>query len=70
MTAGQLDYSRQALITHALVTGDPARGERIGRISLKRIQQEIDVLTEVKILEVPVTAAGVATRAFLPTAAR
>jgi len=70
MTAGQLEYSRNALITHALVTGDPAHGERIGRISLKRIQQQIDVLAEMKILEVPVTAAGVATRAFLPTPAR
>ena len=70
MTTGQLEYSRNALITHALVTGDPVHGEHIGRISLKRIQQEIDVLTEMKILEVPVTAAGVATRAFLPTSAR
>ncbi len=70
MTAGQLEFSRRALITHALVTGDPARGEHIGRISLKRIQQQIDVLTEFKILEVPVTAAGVASRAFLPTSAR
>ena len=70
MTPGQLEYSRNALIAHALVTGDPAHGEHIGRISLKRIQQQIDVLTEMKILEVPVTAAGVATRAFLPTAAR
>ena len=70
MTAGQLEFSRQALITHALVTGDAAQGEHIGRISLKRIQQQIDVLTEFKILEVPVTAASVASRAFLPTAAR
>lgn len=70
MSAGQLEYSRRALIVHALVTGDPAHGERIGRISLKRIQQQIDVLTEMKILEVPVTAASVATRAFLPTSAR
>jgi len=70
MSTGQLEYSRRALIVHALVTGDPAHGERIGRISLKRIQQQIDVLTEMKILEVPVTAASVATRAFLPTSAR
>jgi NitT/TauT family transport system substrate-binding protein len=70
MTPGQLEYSRNALITHALVTGDPAHGEHVGRISLKRIQQQIDTLTEMKILEVPVTAAGVATRAFLPTSAR
>ena len=70
MTPGQLEYSRRALIAQALVTGDPAHNEHIGRISMKRIQQQIDVLTETKILEVPVTAASVATRAFLPTAAR
>lgn len=70
MTPGQLAYSRNALITHALVTGDPAHGEHIGRISMKRIQQQIEVLMEMKILEVPVTSAGVATRAFLPTSAR
>jgi len=70
MTTGQLDYSRRALIEQSLVTGDAAHGERIGRISMKRIQQQIDVLTELKILEVPVTAAGVATRAFLPTSAK
>ncbi|MEO6874409.1 MAG: ABC transporter substrate-binding protein [Opitutaceae bacterium] len=70
MTTGQLEYSRQALIDHALVTGDAAHNEHIGRISIKRIQQQIDVLTEMKILEVPVTAASVATRAFLPVSAR
>ena len=70
MTPGQLEYSRRALIAQALVTGDPSHNEHIGRISIKRIQQQIDVLTETKILEVPVTAASVATRAFLPTAAR
>ncbi len=70
MTAGQLEFSRKAMIDHALVSGDPAHAEHIGRSSLKRIQQQIDVLTEMKILEVPVTAAGVATRAFLPTTAR
>ena len=70
MSTGQLEYSRRALIAHALVTGDAAHRERIGRISIKRIQQQIDVLTEMKILEVPVTAASVATRAFLPIDAR
>jgi len=70
MSTGQLAYSRNALIVHALVSGDPARGERIGQISVARIQQQIDVLTEVKILEVPVAAARVVTRAFLPAEAR
>jgi NitT/TauT family transport system substrate-binding protein len=70
MSSGQLAYSRQALLTHALVTGDPARGEGIGEISVARIQQQIEVLTEVKILERPVSTASVVTRAFLPAAAR
>lgn len=70
MSTGQMEYSRQALIAHALVTGDPAHGEHIGLLSIKRIQQQIDVLTDVKILEVPVTAASVASRAFLPESAR
>ncbi len=70
MSEGQLAYSRNALITHALVSGNPAHGERIGQISIARIQQQIDVLTEVKILEVPVAAARVVTRAFLPAEAR
>lgn len=70
MSTGQLAYSRNALIAHSLVSGDPARGERIGQISVARIQQQIDVLTEVKILEVPVAAARVVTRAFLPAEAR
>jgi NitT/TauT family transport system substrate-binding protein len=70
MSEGQLAYSRNALIARALVTGDPARHEGIGQISVARIQQQIDVLTEVKILEVPVAAASVATRAFLPAAGR
>jgi NitT/TauT family transport system substrate-binding protein len=70
MSSGQLEYSRRALLSHALVTGDPARGEGIGEISVARIQQQIEVLTEVKILERPVTTASVVTRAFLPAAAR
>ena len=70
MSTGQLDYSRRALLSQALVTGDPSRHERIGDISLQRIQEQIEVLTKVGILEVPVTAEGVATTAFLPAEAR
>jgi NitT/TauT family transport system substrate-binding protein len=70
MAQGQLDFSRRALIQYALVTGDAAHGEHIGRLSIKRIQQQIDTLTEMKVLEVPVSAASVATRAFLPVSAK
>lgn len=70
MTPEQLAYSRQAMIDHALVAGHADRGEAIGRISLPRIQAEIDLLREFKVLEVPLAAAQVATTEFLPAASR
>lgn len=66
MTPGQLAYSRQALIEHALVTGHPDKGERTGQLNLGRIQEEIDRLLEFGVLEKPLRAADVATRSFLP----
>ncbi len=70
MTPEQLAYSRQALVDHALVAGHPERGEKIGQLVLARIQAEIDLLREFKVLEVPLTAAQVATTEFLPPEAR
>jgi NitT/TauT family transport system substrate-binding protein len=66
MTPGQLAYSRQALIDHALVTGRAEHGEGAGRLSLGRIQLEIDRLLEFGVLEKPLRAAEVATTEFLP----
>jgi NitT/TauT family transport system substrate-binding protein len=66
MTQAQLDYSRQALIDHALVAGYPDQGEYIGRLDLRRVQHEIDVLREFKVLDKPLKAADVATIDFLP----
>jgi NitT/TauT family transport system substrate-binding protein len=68
MTAGQLAYSRDALITRSLVKGDAAKGEGIGRIAVARVQSQIAVLTELKILQKPVTTASVVTEEFLPAA--
>ena len=68
MTPGQIAFSRDALIARALVKGDPAQGEGIGRISPARIQSQIAVLTDLKILETPVPAATVVTQEFLPPA--
>ena len=70
MTAGQLAYSRQALIEHALVGGYADRGEATGRLSLERIQQEIDRLREFGVLEKPLRADEVATKAYLPAQAK
>lgn len=66
MTAGQLAFSRQALIEHALVSGHAERGEATGRLNLERIQQEIDRLLEFGVLEKALRADAVATTAYLP----
>lgn len=66
MSAGQIAFSRDALITRSLVKGDAARGEGIGRISAARVERQIGVLTELKILQTPVAAAAVVTAEFLP----
>ncbi|MBX3749499.1 MAG: ABC transporter substrate-binding protein [Opitutaceae bacterium] len=66
MTPGQLAYSRQALIDHALVTGRREKGEATGQLRLERIQEEIDRLREFGVLEKPLRADEVATRVFLP----
>lgn len=70
MTPEQLAYSRQAMVEHALVAGHADRGEGIGKLSLERIQRELDILREFKVLETPLTAAQIATTEFLPTEAR
>lgn len=70
MTAAQLDYSRKALIRHALVEGHPERGEGAGHLDLARIQHEIDVLREFHVLEKPLQASQVATTEFLPETTR
>lgn len=70
MTQAQLDYSRRALIEHALITGHAERGESIGHIDLARVQADIDLLREFNVLEKPLHAEDVATTEFLPESAR
>jgi NitT/TauT family transport system substrate-binding protein len=66
MTRELLTYSRDALIRHGFIKGDPARGEDIGEISMERLQQQMKTLLELKVLESPVDVSAIATREFLP----
>jgi len=66
MSQRQLDYSRAALIEHALVAGFPEKGERIGSLDTERIQREIDRLHEFDALAKPLSAEDIATLEFLP----
>ncbi len=66
MTPELLAFSRGELIARGLVRGDPAQGEYVGALSLSRLEREMQILTDLKILEVPVPVAQVATTEFLP----
>lgn len=70
MTAGLIAFSRGELISRALVRGDPANDEDIGKLSVARIERQIAMLAELKILEVPVKVETVVTREFLPSGSR
>ena len=64
-SAELLAFSRDELIARGLVTGDPARGEDVGRLSTARIAGEIATLRDLGILEQPVQVADVLTTEFV-----
>jgi NitT/TauT family transport system substrate-binding protein len=68
MTPELLRFSHSELIGRQLVTGDRAKGEDIGQLSLDRLSGQMDTLVKLKIMEVPIAIADVATRDFLPAA--
>jgi NitT/TauT family transport system substrate-binding protein len=66
MTPELLAFSRGELILRSLVRGDEARGESFGRLELRRISEQIEMLRELKIISEPMAAESVATKEFLP----
>jgi NitT/TauT family transport system substrate-binding protein len=60
MSAGLLAHSRRELVAGRFVTGDPARGERIGRLDPARLADLAAQLRELGILEAPLDLAAVA----------
>jgi NitT/TauT family transport system substrate-binding protein len=68
MTPELLKFSRDEMIRHDFVRGDPTKGEDIGQLSLDRLRHEVQTLVNLKILPTPVDVASVATTEFLPAA--
>jgi NitT/TauT family transport system substrate-binding protein len=66
MTPDFMDYSVATMVKYRLVTGDPSKGERAGLITRARVQQQIDLMLQLKILPAPVTVDQVASFDFLP----
>lgn len=59
-------YSIKAMNEHRLVTGDPAKGEFAGQLSVARLEKQIKLLQEVGVLDKPVAVGDVATFEFIP----
>ena len=66
MTDEFMDYSIQAMRDHQLITGNPEAGERVGRLSAARLQLQLDVLAQLKIISSTLTVQDVASFDFLP----
>lgn len=49
-----LQYSHQSLAENRLVAGHADRGEKVGQLSRKRLQEQIDTLVELKLLPAPI----------------
>ena len=65
-TAALLQFSRSEMILRSLVTGERAKDEDVGRISLVRLSDQMETLLQLKIMEAPVALAAIATKDFLP----
>lgn len=66
MSPALLQFSRSEMILRSLVTGDRAKDEDIGQLSLVRLADEMEMLLQLKIMETPVAISQVATKEFLP----
>jgi NitT/TauT family transport system substrate-binding protein len=59
-------YGIRAIKAHHLLEGDPAKGDAIGRISRRRLQEQIDALQKIGALDRTVTPDEVADFRFTP----
>lgn len=66
MTADLLHFSRSEMILRGLITGDRVKGEDVGQLSLARLRNQLDVLLNLHIMELPVAIDQVASTEYLP----
>ena len=59
-------YSIKAMNDYKLVSGDPAKGEFTGQLTVERLTKQIKLLQEVGVLDKPVAVGDVATFEFIP----
>jgi hypothetical protein len=70
MTPELLEYSRGELIRGSFVRGDAAKGEDVGRLSLARVEEQMETLLRLRIMDSPIPIEQLVTTEFLPAPAR
>jgi NitT/TauT family transport system substrate-binding protein len=66
MTGDFMDFSTQAMRDHHLVFGDAAKGEALGLITRRRMQEQVDLFVGLKVLAKPLPLKEFVTFDFLP----
>jgi NitT/TauT family transport system substrate-binding protein len=66
MTDDFMKFSMGALKENHFVSGDPARGERLGLITRRRMQEQVDLFVRLKIIDAPLPLDQFVSFAFLP----
>ncbi len=61
-------FTIEALKKNQLIGGDPAKGEAIGLLTRKRLQEQMDTLVELKVLAAPIPMEKLVRFDFLPPA--
>jgi NitT/TauT family transport system substrate-binding protein len=66
MTDDFMKFSMGALKDNHFVTGDPAKGERLGLITWRRMQEQVDLFVKLKIIDAPLPLDQFVSFDFLP----
>jgi NitT/TauT family transport system substrate-binding protein len=66
MTQDFLKFSRDALKENRFVTGNPALGERLGLMTRRRMQQQVDLFVTLKVIAAPLPLEDFVSFDFLP----
>jgi NitT/TauT family transport system substrate-binding protein len=66
MTEDLLNFSLGALKENRFVTGDPAKGERLGLMTRRRMQEQVDLFVKLKVIDAPIALDRFVSFDFLP----
>jgi NitT/TauT family transport system substrate-binding protein len=66
MTEDFMRFSTNSMKENRLVTGDPAKGERLGLMTRRRMQEQVDLFVKLGLLQAPVPLEKFVSFDFLP----